>query len=266
MPKQLVRNKAWLGDDEADRWEHVNHWDVVPGVPVMLKREVGGYDATEGCTGDKSNVLAEVPRAGRGATLRDDSWTEVGYCYWSKLEGHLRDARREAEGPCTGLSLSGDTKTAVLEASGLHDLDKAHPQWQAELPDRSGIPDALLAKSPRVVADDVGRDAYAVRAEFIKLRPQAHSLTDEARPHGLTANLADAPGRWLVNDRHKSKRSMFSFECLNEVYREETGYDGVCGWQHRLVTDLEAGRYPTDVELATSLSKTSRRSSRKDFG
>ncbi|HET9049873.1 MAG TPA: DEAD/DEAH box helicase [Chiayiivirga sp.] len=183
-------SKVWLWDDEADRWERVNHWDIRPGMLVMLKREVGGYDATEGWTGDKSNVLAEVPRAGRGATLRDDAWTEAGY--WSTLDVHLKDARDAAEKLSTALSLTGDTRTAVVEASGLHDLGKAHPQWQAALPDRSGIPDALLAKSPRVVAADVVGDVSATRAEFARLRAQARELTNAARPCGLTANLADA--------------------------------------------------------------------------
>lgn len=188
--------KAWLWDDEADRWERVNHWDIRPGMLVMLRRNVGGYDETEGWTGDKSDVLAEVPRAGRGATLRDDAWTEAGY--WSKLEDHLEDARREAEKLCAALSLTGGMQRAVVEASGLHDLGKAHPQWQAALPDRTGIPNALLAKSPRVVGADVWGDASIVRAEFIKLRPQAHSLTDEARRRGREDVLRL---RWAIDDR-----------------------------------------------------------------
>ena len=188
--------KAWLWDDEADRWERVNHWDIRPGMLVMLKREVGGYDATEGWTGDKSNVLAEVPRAGRGATLRDDAWTEAGY--WSTLDVHLKDARDAAEKLSTALSLTGDTRTAVVEASGLHDLGKAHPQWQAALPDRSGIPDALLAKSPRVVAADVVGDVAATRAEFARLRAQARELPEQARRRGREDVVRL---RWAIDDK-----------------------------------------------------------------
>jgi len=188
--------KAWLWDDEADRWERVNHWDIRPGMLVMLKREVGGYDATEGWTGDKSNVLAEVPRAGRGATLRDDAWTEAGY--WSTLDVHLKDARDAAEKLSTALSLTRDTTTAVVEASGLHDLGKAHPQWQAALPDRSGIPDALLAKSPRVVAADVVGDVSSTRAEFARLRAQARELPEQARRRGREDVVRL---RWAIDDK-----------------------------------------------------------------
>src|SRR5690606_25732622 len=47
--------KAWLWDDELDRWQHVNHWDIRPGMLVMLKRDVGGYDASEGWTGQRKS-------------------------------------------------------------------------------------------------------------------------------------------------------------------------------------------------------------------
>ena len=188
--------KAWIWDDEADRWERVNHWDIRAGMLVMLKRDVGGYDTTEGWTGDKSHVLAAMPRAGRGATLRDDAWTEAGY--WSKLEVHLKDARVEAEKLSLALSLNGNTDKAIVEASGFHDLGKAHPQWQAALPDRSGIPDALLAKSPRVVGADVVGDAAAICAAFAQLRSQAHALPDQSRRRGREDVVRL---RWAIDDK-----------------------------------------------------------------
>jgi len=190
------KSRAWLWDDEADRWERVNYRDICPGMLVMLKRDVGGYDATEGWTGDKKNVLAKVPRAGRGTTLRDDAWSEAGY--WSRLEDHLKDARCEAEKMCDALSVNGAPRTAVVEASGLHDLGKAHPQWQKALPDRSGIPNVPLAKSPRVLATDVVGDASAVRKAVVKLRPTVHSLPDEARQRGREGVVRL---RWAIDEK-----------------------------------------------------------------
>jgi len=218
MLKMLKKNnaKAWLWDDEAECWERVNPRDIRPGMLVMLKHDVGGYDETEGWTGDKSNVLAEAPRAGRGTTLRDDARTEAGY--WSKLGDHLRDARREAETLCDSLGFTDGAepcahckqlglthrqkrcplRASVVNSAALHDLGKAHPQWQAALPDRSGIPDAMLAKSPRVVAVDVTGDASAVRAAFAKLRPLARPLPDEACRCGREEGVRL---RWAIDDR-----------------------------------------------------------------
>ncbi len=198
--QKMLKNgkaKAWLWDDEADRWVRVNHWGIRPGMLVMLKRDVGGYDATHGWTGDRSNVLAEVPRAGRGATLRDDTWTEVGY--WSKLEDHLEDARSQAVTLCDALDLPDGLRAAVVEAAALHDLGKAHPQWQERLPDRSGIPDAPLAKTPRVIAVDmVGDGAQAVAGRLAELRPMALRLPDQQRRRGREQVTRL---RWAIDDK-----------------------------------------------------------------
>ena len=47
------------------------------------------------------------------------------------------------------------------------------------------------------------------------------------------------------------------FDEFDRLYRALTGHDGACHWQHRLFTDIEVGRFPSDVELATGLGKTS---------
>lgn len=190
--------KAWLWDDEAERWQQVNHWDIRPGMLVMLKRDSGGYNETEGWTGEKSDVLAEVPRAGRGETLRDDRRTEVGY--WSGLESHLKDARREAEQLCDALSLMDDIRIAVEEAAGHHDIGKAHPQWQTALPDCygiSGVPDGLLAKAPYVLAIDVLKagDLSRVRNEVGKLYPTAIQFPNQ--PSWRGPNIVRL--RWIVD-------------------------------------------------------------------
>ncbi len=190
---QKGRRRAWQWDEEGDRWEPVRPQEVRPGMLLMLKRDAGGYDANEGWTGDESDVLAEVPRAGRGTTLHDDARSEVGY--WATLADHLQDAREEAEKLGDALGLTGAIRQAVVEAAGLHDLGKAHPQWQGQLPDRSGMPQALLAKCPRILAVDVKGDGGAARAAVGQLRPRAHALPGEGRGERVVRL------RWAIDDR-----------------------------------------------------------------
>lgn len=60
-----------------------------------------------------------------------------------------------------------------------------------------------------------------------------------------------------MSDRYTRESPALSFEEFNVLYRALTNHDCACRWQHRLFTDLEAGRFPTDIELATGLGKTS---------
>lgn len=54
---------------------------------------------------------------------------------------------------------------------------------------------------------------------------------------------------------HESAR--LSFERFDALYRALTGHGGACRWQYRLFNEIEAGRFPSDVEFATGLGKTS---------
>jgi CRISPR-associated endonuclease/helicase Cas3 len=69
--------------------------------------------------------------------------------------------------------------------------------------------------------------------------------------------VTDVPGAKIEPTDEGQSESILSFEDFNALYCALTGHDGACRWQHRLFTDLEAGRFPTDVELATGLGKTS---------
>lgn len=193
---------AWLWNDEAEpvRWERVAPDELRPGMVVMLHRDVGGYDASEGWTGDQQSVLPDVRRAGRGHALRDDSRTECGY--WSRLEVHLSDAKREAEQLCDGVGLGdGDERRAVVEAAGLHDLGKAHPQWQAALPAISALQGGPWAKCPRVLAVDAKSSDEEICHCVVALRPDAVALPEEPRRRGREELVRL---RWAVGEKLKS--------------------------------------------------------------
>lgn len=69
--------------------------------------------------------------------------------------------------------------------------------------------------------------------------------------------MTDVPGAKIEPTDEGQSGSILSFEDFNALYCALTGHDGACRWQHRLFTNLEAGRFPTDIELATGLGKTS---------
>ena len=193
-----TRPSGWLWNDEAERWEHVAPDELRPGMVVMLHRDVGAYDANEGWTGERQSVLSYVPRAGRGHALRDDSRTECGY--WSRLEVHLSDAKREAEQLCDGLGLGDDDdeRRAVVEAAGLHDLGKAHPQWQAALPALSALQGGPWAKCPLVLAVDAKSSDEDICQRVVALRRDAVALPEEPRWRGPEELVRL---RWAVGEK-----------------------------------------------------------------
>lgn len=68
--------------------------------------------------------------------------------------------------------------------------------------------------------------------------------------------MTEVPVR--TNDTHEGGGvNVLSFEEFDALYCALTGHDGACRWQHRLFSEMQAGRFPTDVELATGLGKTS---------
>ena len=69
--------------------------------------------------------------------------------------------------------------------------------------------------------------------------------------------MTDLGGAKIEPTDERQSGSILSFDDFNALYCALTGHDGACRWQHRLFTDLEAGRFPPDIELATDLGKTS---------
>jgi CRISPR-associated endonuclease/helicase Cas3 len=178
---ESAKARAWIWNDEDNKWEEIRPEDLRPGMVVMLHRETGGYSSTLGWTGNRSDTLDDVPRAGPGRTLRDDERTEMGY--WSRLDVHLEDARCEAEKLCKAVLLSSDLHAAVVAAAGLHDLGKAHPQWQSALPGLAAVEGGQWAKCPRVLGVDIAsKDVEDRIARLVPtVFPGAWRLADEQR-------------------------------------------------------------------------------------
>lgn len=195
----------WTWEDETGRWQRTAPSRLRPGMLIMLQRQSGGYDPELGWTGQRNDVLADVPRAGRLRSLQDDERTELGY--WSKISTHLRDARSEAENICDELLPINSVelksyRAAVVEAAALHDLGKAHPKWQAALPAKNSASNEPLAKCPHVLGVDVAEVNGGLLKVVESVCPGALRLSDERKP----ANVIRL--RWAVDQ--KLKRSELS--------------------------------------------------------
>jgi CRISPR-associated endonuclease/helicase Cas3 len=193
------RAKAWIWNDEGERWEACAARDLRPGMTVMLHRDVGGYSTRLGWTGNRADVLQDVQAAGPGRALAGDEQTEAsGYV---ALSVHLRDARTEAERICEDLGLSGDIGTAVVEAAAFHDIGKSHPKWQSTLPAGGGAQGGPWAKCPCVLGLDVPSADRAFHEEVTRLRPSALALPAMPGGHGGVRM------RWVV-DRKLSRKEL----------------------------------------------------------
>lgn len=210
---KTVRARAWLWNDRDGAWEAVAGQDLKPGMTVMLRGDIGGYDRVLGWTGKTSDRLNDLPPPGEGRALRDDRLAESGY--WSSLVSHLADARREAGHICDALALQGPIRKAVVETAGLHDLGKAHPDWQGAVPKGGSLDDEPVAKFPAVLRVEVSsNDASTARAPVEAMivaagvPMSACALADETVKDGKLVRLRWALSRKLSRDALESVRAL----------------------------------------------------------
>jgi CRISPR-associated endonuclease/helicase Cas3 len=207
---KVARARAWLWNDRVERWERASFQNLKPGMTVMLRGDVGGYSEALGWTGATSDRMVGLPSPGRGRALHDDWRTETGY--WASLASHLADARGEAEHLCAALALQGPIRTAVVDAAGLHDLGKAHPDWRGAIPEGSPLDCEVLAKFPKVLRVEVlSQHAEEVRTAVRPKLATASALSDEEVNEGKIVRL-----RWVL-ERSLDQTTLKEIRALSGV-------------------------------------------------
>ena len=162
----LEKNNAWIWDDRREAWEPVRAQDIRPGMLVMLRRDDGGYSRELGWTGSKSDKLDDVPPPGEPhERFEDDRYSESGV--WVTLKDHLRDTERVAAHIVQAINLDSDVGSAVIHASSEHDIGKALPQWQGELPKPPPREGDTWAKAPYQLAVIANSSTAARETEAI---------------------------------------------------------------------------------------------------
>lgn len=152
--------RAWVWDDKAGAWQATRALDICPGMLVMLPRSDGGYFDEMGWTGSTSDKLHHVPPPGEPyERFEDERFSESGV--WVKLEDHLNDTKDEAVRIVEAIGLDKNIGATIIYAASEHDIGKALPHWQGELPTPSPQSNEVWAKAPyqfAVVVDEIGAE------------------------------------------------------------------------------------------------------------
>lgn len=155
---------GWCWDVLDGRWKRVDPGQLRPGLVVLLRADLGGYDPERGWTPQARSAVAPVtpPADATSALLApEESAEEDDGTYttqWVPLAVHLDDAEREARAIGDALAgvFNGDgpIPDILLRAARLHDLGKSHPAFQDTLlcrlssDERSTREKVTWAKSP----------------------------------------------------------------------------------------------------------------------
>ncbi len=165
----LEKKNACIWDDRSEAWSRVRAPDIRPGMLVMLRCDDGGYSSELGWTGSGSDKLDNVPPPGEPhERFEDDRYSESGF--WVTLKDHLEDTEREATHIVQAMNLDSDIGSAVVHASSEHDIGKALPQWQDELPKPPPQEGGVWAKAPWQLAVTANASTAAPETEAILRR------------------------------------------------------------------------------------------------
>ena len=175
----LEKKNAWIWDDRSEAWEQVRAPDIRPGMLVMLRRDDGGYSRELGWTGSRGDRLDGVPPPGEPhERFEDDRYSESGF--WVTLKDHLKDTEREATHIVQAMNLDSDIGSAVVHASSEHDIGKALPQWQNELPKPPPQAGGAWAKAPYQLAVIADASTAARETEAILRKRDLRHLRAES--------------------------------------------------------------------------------------
>lgn len=141
-------SSAWVPDHLARRgsWRRLDPFELRPGATIVVDGAAGGYDPEIGWDGSTKrsvpvvDALAEDQAAAANElapideTISSDPASFAGG--WVALNDHLADTEREARVLLTEAGMRGLSASqldAVVRASALHDVGKAHPVFQDTL-------------------------------------------------------------------------------------------------------------------------------------
>ncbi len=156
----LQTQHLWHHDHLTGRWERTNAAGLRPGLVLLASLAAGGYTVERGWDRTSRGPVRPVETVGEALSVADEEATDADRLstigVWVTLGDHLEDAARETRGIFgqLGLDPAGSLGQAAIRAAHLHDLGKAHPNFQEFLhaaagEDETPRPDLVWAKSSR---------------------------------------------------------------------------------------------------------------------
>ena len=197
---------AWVLVPSADAWLPAAAQKLKPQDLVLVSAGSGGYDAVLGFqpnsrhpvdVSELAAAMALSKDAPEGGTASEEPGSISSQGAWLALSEHLTDVREQARSLVSVLDptgIDGELRRVVMAAAYLHDVGKAHPDWQRALlaanPGHEPTAPGTWAKSPgnrplRVVRDEPGRGVrkregfrHELVSVFMLATPSATEILD----------------------------------------------------------------------------------------
>ncbi|HMT32433.1 MAG TPA: CRISPR-associated helicase Cas3' [Dermatophilaceae bacterium] len=203
---------AWVVVPGSDAWMPARNRPLKPQDVVLVLDISGGYDEELGFSPTSRSPVdvaalatLTVDQVPESATAAQEPGATSPLGVWYPLDAHLADARAQARALVESLDPPGidpDLRRVAIAAAYLHDVGKAHPDWQSALVDAhpGDLPETegLWAKSP-------GRG----RLRFMRVLPERGVAAREGFRHELVSvfmlstrmaaemlDRLDVPRRW----------------------------------------------------------------------
>ena len=197
------KKQGWIWDEKREAWEVISSSQICPGMLVMLNRRDGGYSSELGWTGNQVHKIDDTHPPGEPhEKFEDDRFSQSGF--WVTLADHLKDTEQEALNIVKEINLNGRIRDAVVFASSQHDIGKALPQWQSDLPKPPLQDGEIWAKAPYQLSVIIEGSDISIIKKIESMLGKSNIKGVLTDPSGQEVSTGGTKYTWHTNSRVSS--------------------------------------------------------------